>query len=283
MARNQKNSQSRNNTTTASTLANTTKQAYEAKVAAESLVRAGRNPQLHGIVHEVLIKDGINLNPINAAKGVRATLTKNPTAKTVDIVVSQHGKIISRIQAKDTAQSLHKAARQIGSGQYNSARVLGTRETASGITKILQKQGIGKTVHSSGVSSVTTKSIAAKVGVTGTSGLSNACMAAAKSNALTGAAAGTAFAVIGGIVDLANDEKDLGEVVCDVALEATGCAVSGAGAGAVSAAAGTAVATGVAALGITGTAAVGLTVGLPLAIGVGAFALCKSIFDSIFD
>lgn len=283
MAQNQKNSRCRNNSNQASTLANTTVQAYEAKVAAESLVRAGRNPQLHGIVHEVLIKDGINLNPINAAKGVRATLTKSPTAKTVDIVVSQHGKVISRIQAKDTAQSLHKAARQIRSGQYNSARILGTKETASGLNKILQKQGIGKTVQSSGISSTTTKSIAAKVGATGTSGISNACMAAAKGNAITGAAAGTALAVIGGIIDLANDEKDLGEVVVDVVKEAGGCAISGAGAGMASAAAGTAVATGVTALGITGTAALGLTVGLPFAVGIGAFALCKSFFDSIFD
>ena len=44
--------------------------AYEAKVGAEAVLRSGgKNPQLKGVVHEVLYRDSVTLNPGNVANG----------------------------------------------------------------------------------------------------------------------------------------------------------------------------------------------------------------------
>lgn len=262
---------------------NAVRNGYEAKVIAESLKRAGRNPQLKGIIHEVLIKDGINYNPVNAAKGITATLTKNPNAKTVDIVVKQGTKIVQRIQAKDTVGSVSKTVNQIKSGQYQSARILATKETTKKLSTKLAKDGISKTVESSGISSKTTQALATKAGVAGTTGISRAIMTAAKGSALTGAAVGTGFALIRGIRDLKNYDKDLGEVMLDVGKEAAGGAISAGAAGATATAGGAMVAGALASAGIVGTTALVTTVGAPLVIAVGVGCLVKFLWDKVFD
>lgn len=262
---------------------NTIRHGYEAKVINESLKRAGNNPQLKGIVHEVLIKDGINYNPVNMVKGINAALTKSTNAKTVDVVVKQGSKIVGRIQAKDTANSISKVVKQVKNGQYNSAQILGTKETAVKLTERLAKDGIAKTVNSSGISSRTTQAIATKAGVNGFTGLSKACTTAAKGSAVTGAVVGTGFAVYQGICDLSDGSKDLGEVALDVGKEAVGSGLSAAGAGAAATAGGAVVATAVTAAGITGGAAIALTVGAPVVIAVGVGYAIKSIWDSIFN
>lgn len=262
---------------------NVARNGYEAKVINESLQRAGRNPQLKGIIHEVLIKDSINANPVNIANGVKATLTKSTNAKTVDIVVKQGGKIAQRIQAKDTVASISKTVNQIKSGQYNSAQIVGSKETVAKLTEKAVKEGIKKTIKSSGISSNTTQALAVKAGVTGMNGVSKACMTAAKGSAATGAIVGTGFAVFQGIQDLYNDEKDVGEVLLDVGKEAAGGALSAAGASAAATAGGAAVACGLASAGIVGTTALVATVAAPVAIAVGVGWTIKTIWDSIFD
>jgi len=262
---------------------NVGRNAYEAKVINESLQRAGNNPQLKGIIHEVLIKDSINANPINIAKGVSASLTKSPNAKTVDIVVSKGGKVIQRIQAKDTLQSVQKTINRIRSGYYNSSRIVATHETAQKLTEQVLKHGVKKSIQSSGISTNTTKALASKAGVLGTTGLSKACLAAAKSNAVTGAVVGTGFAVVQGLVDLIDDEKDAGEVVLDIGRESAGCALSAAGAGAAATAAGSAVAAGAATLGLTGLAVTTMTVAAPIGAAILVGSVIKSLWDDIFD
>ncbi len=261
---------------------NAVKHGYEAKVISESLKRAGNNPQLKGVIHEVMIKDGINYNPVNMVKGVNAALTKSSTAKTVDVVVKQGGKIVGRIQAKDTVNSIGKVVGQVKNGQYNSATIVGTKETAAKLSARFAKEGISKTVKSSGISSNTTQAMAVKAGVTGFKGLSKACGAAAKGGAVTGAVVGTGFAVVKGIRDLSKGEKDLGEVALDVGKEAVGSGLSAAGAGAAATAGGAVVASAVAAVGITGAAATALTVGAPVVIAVGVGYLAKKGWDAIF-
>jgi hypothetical protein len=103
------------------------------------LQRGGRNPQLKGIIHEVLIKDSINGNPGNIVKGIKASLTNKSNAKTVDVVVTKGAKVFRRIQAKDTANSISRTVKQIQSGQYRSARILGTKETTKKLAHALQK------------------------------------------------------------------------------------------------------------------------------------------------
>lgn len=261
---------------------NIVRNGYEAKVIKESLDRAGNNPQLKGIIHEVLIKDAINANPTNLLYGVKASLTKSANAKTVDIVVRQAGKNIQRIQAKDTVASISKTVKQIKSGQYNSAKILASKETFAKLTEKAAKEGITKTIKSSGISSNTTQALAVKAGVTGMNGVSKACMTAAKGSAATGAVVSTGFAVFQGIKDLHNYDKDLGEVILDVSKEAAGGAISAAGASAAATAGGAAVACGLASAGIVGTTAVVATVAAPVVIAVGVGYAIKSIWDSIF-
>ena len=244
---------------------NAARNGYEAKVINESLQRAGRNPQLKGIIHEVLIKDSINANPANIVNGVKATLTKSTNAKTVDIVVKQGSKIVQRIQAKDTVANVSKTVNQIKNGQYNSAQILASKETFAKLTEKAAKEGIKKTIKSSGISSNTTQALAVKAGVTGMNGVSQACKAAAKGSAGTGALVGTGFAVFQGIKDLYNEDKDVGEVILDVGKEAAGGALSAAGASAAATFGGAAVACGLASAGVVGTTALVATVAAPVA------------------
>ncbi len=262
---------------------NALRHGYEAKVINESLRRAGNNPQLKGIIHEVLIKDAINANPTNIVNGVKASLTKSAHAKTVDIVVRQAGKNIQRIQAKDTVASISKTVKQVKSGQYNSAKILASKETFAKLTEKAAKEGISKTIKSSGISSSTTQALAVKAGVTGMNGVSRACLAAAKGSAASGAIVSTGFAVFQGIQDLCNEDKDLGEVMLDVGKEAAGGALSAAGASAAATVGGAAVACGLASAGIVGTTALVATVAAPVAIAVGVGFAIKSIWDGLFD
>lgn len=255
---------------------------YEAKVIAESLKRGGNNPQLKGIIHEVLIKDSINCNPNNIAKGVKASLTANPNARTVDIVVKQGNRVISRIQAKDTANSISKTIKQISNAQYRSAKLYGTKETVVKLNPKLAEKGLSKTAQSSGITSRTTESLATKAGVTGSKGLSKACVTAIKGGAITGGIVSGGIALTKGVGSIKKNEKDIGEVLVDVGKEAAGGSLAGAGAGVVSTMAGAAVAGGVAAAGITGASAVAVTVALPLVAAVGSGILIKSIWDKIW-
>ena len=54
--------------------------AYEAKVGVEAVLRSGgKNPQLKGVVHEILYRDALTMKPGNLANGARGTLSKSVT------------------------------------------------------------------------------------------------------------------------------------------------------------------------------------------------------------
>ena len=149
------------------------KASFEAYTINEALQRAGANPQLKGHIHESLVKNLHNCNPVNIANGKVAQIVSNPTAKTVDMVVMKGGKVLERFQLKDTPNSLWKTAQQIKSGQYNSAQILGTQETVDGLSKM---GNLGnKTIKSSGISSDTTEALAHRAGATGSGGTSVRC------------------------------------------------------------------------------------------------------------
>ncbi|MBQ6773646.1 MAG: hypothetical protein IJP48_06230 [Synergistaceae bacterium] len=61
----------------AGTMTAAARSAYEGKVGLEAVARAGRNPNLKGIVHEVLVRDAHNVNPANIFSGKAASLTKS--------------------------------------------------------------------------------------------------------------------------------------------------------------------------------------------------------------
>ena len=83
------------------------KEGYEAKVINEAIKRAGNNPQIKGHIHEILVRDAINMDIKNIIAGRTAQIVKNPTAKTVDIVVKQGGKIVERLQLKDSMKKYY--------------------------------------------------------------------------------------------------------------------------------------------------------------------------------
>ena len=254
-----------------STIITTLKEGYEAKVIYEALKRAGKNPHIKGHIHEILVRDGINYNPLNILDGKTATLVKNPTAKTVDLVVKKGGKIVERLQLKDTPNSINSVLRQIKSGHYNSAKIVATEETAKELVKKAGEQGIKKTIKSSGISTKTTTRLAQKAGAKGSGTIIGAVGDAAKSGAKFGGGVSAGIAVAGGVVDMINGDKDLADVTADVIIEGTKGAIVGGGA----AMATTAI--GATAGGAAIIAAAPILAPIGIAIGVGT--LLSSIFD----
>ncbi len=279
----------------ANTTAIVIKEGYEAKVIYEAVKRAGKNPHLKGHIHEILVKDGINYNLKNIISGKTAQIVKSPTAKTVDIIVKQNGKIIERLQLKDTPNSINSVIKQIKSGHYNSAKIVATDETAKELIKRAGQQGINKTIKSSGISTETTTRLAQKAGAKGSGTLMGAVGSATKSGAKFGGGVSAGIAVAGGVIDLINGDKDLAEVTADVIVEGTKGAITGGATaavttvaapvitGAVSTAATVAAGT---AIGSTaaGAAVIGATVAAAPVVAVGAIAVgIGSIISSIFD
>jgi hypothetical protein len=261
------------------TTTNLVKTSGEGKVIGEALIRAGKNPHLKGHIHEVLIKDSINLNPVRVLNGESARLTASNTAKTVDIVVSKGGKVIERIQAKDTVGSMGKTINQIKNGQYNSAQIVGTKETAAEFGKHAGKLKGAKSIKSSGFSSNYTESLAQRAGANGSGTLSKALGASAKTGAQVGGVVCGGIAVAKGVCDLLDGSKDVGEVAYTVAKETAGGAISGAAAGAAATAAGAGTAMAVTALGVTGFAATATVVVAPVVAAVAVGYVAKEAWD----
>jgi hypothetical protein len=75
-----------------------TQTTYESTVTARAILRAGVNPHLKGHIHEILLQDSKNMSSL--FNGQSTALTKSATAKTVDLVTTEGGKVIERIQVK---------------------------------------------------------------------------------------------------------------------------------------------------------------------------------------
>ncbi len=102
-------------------------------------------------------------NVANAFNGSKTSYTKNPTATCVDLVTTtKKGKVSERIQCKDTPKSISKVLKQVKSGQYDSAQLVGTKETAEAFNKAAEKNGIKKVMKSNNVSTKETQRIAEK-------------------------------------------------------------------------------------------------------------------------
>jgi len=237
---------------------------YEGKAVLEAVKRAGKNKNLHGHVHEILIKDGINLNPRNLVTGTRAALTKSPTAKTVDIVVSRGAKTVGRLQAKDTASSIAHTAKQISGGQYRSAALVGTKETKKAYDATKAAAGAAKTMKSSGISSNDTTRMASKV--LGKAPTARSLAGVAKTSGAVGAVLSAGVEAVSSYKDYKNGSLTGGQYATRVAKEGVGGGLSAAG-GAVAASAASAAVAGAIA---TAPAWVPLAVGTAVALGVGA-------------
>ena len=260
-----KNTNFRNN------VAGSASNVYEASVGMRALNRAGQNPQMKGVAHEIMCCDKYNLNPGNILNGRHMDLTKSTTAHMKDVIAKNSaGKVVGHAQLKDTISNagVRKTVQQINSGHYSKTRVIGTEETAAKVNKVLEKCGVKQRVESSGISSKTTSRIADKT--LGKMPTISTVSSAATAGGVTGAAVGAGMEAISSIGDLLEGDKSAGEAAVDVAVAGVKGGVTGAVSGAI----------GSAAAGVTGsaiTAATTTTVGSAVAgTAVGAAAIAAA-------
>lgn len=268
-------------TTVGNAVGNAAKHTYEASVKFRALKNAGGCNNLNGHILEVMGADKTNFNVFN---GMKETLTKSRTATAVDSVVTKGGKIVQRIQYKDTAKSIGDTVRRVKDGQYNSVTLKGTTETAKVFNRYAAKHGIAKRMHDTGISSQTTKSLARSCGAAKQVSVANAAAMAAKSGGALGGAVAGGISLVANTVAVANGEKDLGEAVCAVAKDSAGGALSGAGAAAAATATGAGVSAAIAGTAIAGTAlGTACVVAAPVAAAIGVGYVITKIWDSIWD
>jgi hypothetical protein len=260
---------------------NVGKNLYEASVKTRALQNAGGCNNLNGHILEIMGADKTNLNPFN---GLHETLVKSRTAHAVDSVVTKGGKIVQRVQYKDTAKSIGDTVRRVKDGQYNSVTLKGTSETAKVFNRYAEKHGIAKRMQDTGISSDTTKSLARSCGAAKQVSLARAAGAAAKSGGIVGGAVAGGISAISNTIALANGEKDPGEALGSIAKDTAGGALSGAGSAAAATATGAVVASAVAGTAIAGTA-VGTVcvVAAPVVVAVGVGCAISAIWNAIWD
>lgn len=154
-----KKEENRNSMATATEMSRET---YEASVKMRMQGRSGAyTPKgANGIAHEIMATDRANLKNI-WTPDTTTKLTKSPTATQVDAVTMKGGKVLERIQYKDTTSSagMKTTLEQVQSGKYQQAQMRGTKETAKTFNTLAKESGISKRMESTGISSATTKRI----------------------------------------------------------------------------------------------------------------------------
>lgn len=281
-----KNTNSRNN------VAGSASNVYEASVGMRALNRAGQNPQMKGIVQEIMYCDKYNTNMGNILNGHHMDLTKSTTAHMKDVIAKNSaGKVVSHAQLKDTISNagVRKTVQQIKSGHYSKTRVIGTEETAAKVNKVLEKYGVKQRVESSGISSKTTSRIADKT--LGKMPTISTLSSAAKAGGVTGAAVGAGMEAISSIGDWLEGDKSAGEAAADVAVAGVKGGVTGAVSGVIGSAAAGATGSAIAAATATtvGSAVAGTAVGAaaiaaaPVVAAVAAPMVVFGLLGSLFD
>ena len=134
----------------------------ETRVAVEAVSRMGNGPRIHGIVHEIIFRNRINHNPINLIRGQRAILSNTPMDRKVDVIIRQGGRVIRKIQLKDTRHSIRKTIEQINQGKYSGTEVIGTSETKTAFDAATKGKFVRQPMGSSGISSSDTVRIGSR-------------------------------------------------------------------------------------------------------------------------
>lgn len=259
------------------------KTTYEGTVITRAVQRAGRNPHLKGHIHEILAKDARNIT--NIFKEQSTELTRCTTATAVDLVTTKSGKVIERLQLKDSLSpsAVNKLVRQVADGKYRSTQLVGTEETTRLVNTALQKAGLKKRMVSSGISSKTTTCLAQRAGATGSSSLGAAVGQAAKSGGAVGAAVGAGIEVINGFVDLIDGKRDMGEVAGTVAKAGAKGYATGAAASAAATLGGTAIASSLVTIGAGAGFTTVATIAAPAMLAIGVGYAVSEVFNWLFD
>ncbi|WP_298780690.1 hypothetical protein [uncultured Fretibacterium sp.] len=229
------------------------KEAYEYKSGLEAVKRVGDLPpdKLKGVVHEVMFKDRFNLK--NAFSGKKAILSRSRQAVRDDVLIRDGKKIVERLQLKDTPKSVGDVVRRVKQGQYRATKLLGTEETAKAYNQVATKQGIGKSMRSSKISTNTTERGAAKV--KGSMPSAKSLLHGAKQAGKAGAIVSAGIAAATSAVDYFNGEIDEKEAAAKVVSAGVAGYAGGAAGAVASSLAASAVTSGLAA--VTTTTAVG--------------------------
>ena len=265
-------------------VSNFIKHGYEGTVKFRALTRAGGCNNLNGHILEIMGADKTNLNPVNWVRGISEKLTSSPTATTVDSVVMKGGKVISRVQYKDTPKGIADTIRRVKSGQYNSATLKGTTETARKFNAAAEKAGIAKRMEDTGISGRTTKALGRACGACKQTSLARACAWSARSGGIWGGAISGGISAVSNIAAVCNGEKDGWEAAGAIAKDTAGGALSGAGAAAAATATGGLVAAGIAGTAIAGTAiGTACVVAAPVAVSLGVGCAISAAWNAIFD
>lgn len=140
----------------------TEKQIYEASVLKRMEGRCGTSPSgAKGIAFEIMDIDQMNAKDI-FTPGRNTQVTKNPRATVLDAVTMQDGKVVRRIQYKDTPTGIEKTLNQVQSGKYDTATLKGTKETAARFNELAPGKGINKTMEASSLSTKDTTRVGDK-------------------------------------------------------------------------------------------------------------------------
>lgn len=238
----------------------------EGRVGVEAVTRVGRNPQVKGVVHEVLYRDLQNASAKNVVNGTKAVLTKSTTAVRDDILMKQGTSIVGRAQLKDTPKAIAKTVSQVRSGHYAGTNLMGTTETVAAYNKAVAnaaKNGVKITqqMTDTGISSLDTGRIATQT---------------------IGQAAGKlsgGIEAVGSGIKLANGEIDGEEFAVNVARET----VTGAASAAAASTAFSVVSAGAATALATTTAPLWLPAAAGVAVSMAVGGIAKNLLDGLFD
>ncbi len=257
------------------------KLAYEASVKYRALQRAGGCNNLNGHILEIMGADRTNFNPFN---GCREILNRSHTATAVDSFITRNGRIVHRIQYKDTPRSLGDTIRRVRSGQYNSVTLKGTTETATTFNRYAENHGMTKRMCDTGISSRTTKSLARSCGAARQITVTQAAAAAARSGGVFGGAFAGGISLITNSLAVANGEMDIADAGCIVVKDTAGGMLSGAAAGAAATVTGAGISAAMAGSAIAGTALGTVCVAAaPVAVAIGVGYGIMELWNAIWD
>lgn len=256
------NDTKRQTTDTASTIA---VEGYDYSVANRMSGRAGSSSSLGGKGNAFEIMYGDRKNGANLLKpGITTRLTHSSTATQADLVTTKGGKIIERIQCKDTPSitGTSDTLKRVQSGQYRATQLVGTSESATAYNAKATSNGVTKVMKDTGISTKDTTRISNKFnGVTSATGIANAV----KSSAKLGGAFGGGVAAI---ESLANG---------DDFSTTTGNVTSGALRGSISGATGTAASEAT----MVALAAAPIPLAAKVVIGVGSGVLAGTVVGEV--
>lgn len=141
------------------------REGYEASVISRMSGRAGAySPKgASGNALEIMANDKSNLGNLFKPDTV-TKLTKSSTATQVDAVTTKAGKVIERIQYKDTVSpaGVQKTLNQVKAGKYQQAQLRGTIEATEKYNAAAKASGVSKTMKSTGISHNTTQRVGDK-------------------------------------------------------------------------------------------------------------------------